>query len=125
MNTANRALPKWVCVWWLPYLLTTVAAVFAPELLIAGLWFADVRPEPIAGSYMWPGSWGWGVLWAYSFSLIFGWAFILGLALRNAAVSWLVGARFSISGWLLLALCVGVYAAHLRGYIGWVHLLKT
>ena len=125
MKTSNRALPKWLCVWSMPYMLATVTAVLAPELLIAGLWLAGVRPERVAGSYMWPGNWGWGVLLAYSVSLIFGWAFILGVALRNAVVSWFVGWRASIPGWLLVSLCIGFYAAHLRGYVGWVHLIQT
>ena len=125
MNRQPSPLPRWICVASVPYSLATIAAVLAPELLIGGLWLVGIRPEHTGSRYMWPGSWSWGVIWAYSFSLIFGWAFILGLVLRSAALNWFLGARAAAPGWLVVLLCAAIEIAHFRGYVGWVHLLKV
>ena len=124
MHSPSHSLPRWLCVVSVPSMFTTVIVVLAPELLIGALWLAGIRPERTPRSYMWPGSWGWGVIWAYSFSMIFGWAFILGLAVQNTIVNWFLGLRASLPGWLLVLFCAAVYAVHTRGYVGWVHLMK-
>jgi hypothetical protein len=70
------------------YLVFALGVVYTPELMVAGLWLAGIRPERFGDSLMWPGSWGWAVLWSFSFGLIFGLAAAVGVTIRAGFIQY-------------------------------------
>jgi hypothetical protein len=86
---------------------------------------AGIRPQRFGDSFMWPGSWGYAVLWAFSFGLIFGLAAAAGVAIRAGFVQFKSGFRAALPAWITLLACVAGEALHFRGYIGWEHVMKT
>jgi len=107
------------------YLVFALSVVYAPELMVAGLWLFGVRPQRFGDSLMWPGSWAWAVLLSFSFGLIFGFAAATGVAIRAGFVQYKSGFRAALAAWLTLLACVTGEVLHFRGYIGWEHIMKT
>jgi hypothetical protein len=96
----------------------------ASELMVAGLWLAGIRAQRFGDSFMWPSSWGWAVIWAFSFGLIFRLAAAAGVAIRAGLVQFKSGFRAALPAWITLLACVAGEALHFRGYIGWEHVMK-
>ena len=107
------------------YLLFALAIAYAPELTVAALWIAGIRPQRFGDSFMWPGSWGWAVTLAFSFALIFGLAAGAGVAIRAGFLQYKSGFRAALPAWLTLLACVAGAVLHFHGYIGWKHVMKT
>ena len=106
------------------YLAFALAVAYAPELVVALMWVGGIRPESSPQGPLWPGSWPYAVMFSYSFALIFGAVAALGVLLRAGMTAWKSGWRKSLEAWAVMALCVAGEVLHLRGFVGWKHLMK-